>query len=243
MPASASVKSLARAAALKGQAALGLGGASAGGLSLPHFVTRALYWGLLASGVTYALFQKKLLPKPVARFVSVVFFFPTYPVTFLLRWKNWKTTVDDTLVLGVAPMSVLGHPDQLYKLGVRGVVNMCHEYSGPQGAYASLGIRQLRLPTVDHFEPTVENIEEAIKFIKYYKDRGEKVYVHCKAGHGRAACIALCWMLYDDPKLSAKEANSILCSKRKVRPTLFKQKGVSSIKDKIDRGQGIGAKD
>lgn len=201
-------------------------GPTAAGAGAGFGVSRLLWWGFLASAVTYALFQKKLLPKPVSRVVSVLFFYPTYPVTYLLRWKNWKTKVDDTLYLGVAPMSALDHPEQLYKLGVRGVVNMCHEYSGPQSAYAGLGIRQLRLPTVDHFEPSVEHIEEAVKFIKFYKDRGEKVYVHCKAGHGRAACVALCWMLAEDEELSPKEANADLCAKRKVRKTLYKQRNV-----------------
>jgi atypical dual specificity phosphatase len=233
---SSRIKSVAAGLAQRSRAVVfGLGG-EGGGFPAHSLLGRFFFWGLLASGVTYALFQKKLLPRPVSKVVSVLFFYPTYPVTFLLRWKNWRTTVDDTLVLGVAPMNVLGHPDHLYKLGVRGVINMCHEYEGPQGAYASLGMRQLRLPTVDHFEPSVENIEEAVKFIKYYKDRGEKVYVHCKAGHGRAACVALCWMLYDDPKLSAKDANAVLCAKRKVRPTLFKQKNVGLFKDKMDKG-------
>ena len=197
---------------------------------------RAFWWGFMLSGVTYALFQKKLLPKPISKWVSVAFFYPTYPVTYLLRWKKWKTVVDDTLILGVAPMNALGHPEHLYKLGVRGVVNMCHEYEGPQDAYSKLGITQLRLPSVDHFEPSLEYMEEAVKFIKQHKDRGEKVYVHCKAGHGRAAAIALCWMLYDDPKVSAKDANAVLCSKRKVRPTLFKQRNVGLFKNRLDAG-------
>jgi atypical dual specificity phosphatase len=197
-------------------------------------IGRFLFWGAVASGFTYALFQKKLLPKPIAKIVSVLFFYPTYPVTYLLRWKNWKTQVDDTLILGVAPMSVLNHPQQLHKMGVRGVVNMCHEYSGPMAEYNELGIKQMRLPTVDHIEPSLEYMQEAVRFIKSYKDRGEKVYVHCKAGHGRAASIALCWMLYDNPKLSAKDGNAFLCGKRKVRPSLFKQQNVVLFKKKVD---------
>ena len=71
-----------------------------------------------------------------------------------------------------------------------------------------------------------DKVKEAVKFIKFYKDRGEKVYVHCKAGHGRAACVALCWMLSEDEELSPKEANADLCAKRKVRKTLYKQRNV-----------------
>jgi atypical dual specificity phosphatase len=51
-----------------------------------------------------------------------------------------------------APLKLLGHPDMLHALGVRGVVNMCDEYAGPQTDYKRLGIQQLRLRTVDHSE-------------------------------------------------------------------------------------------
>jgi atypical dual specificity phosphatase len=70
-----------------------------------------------------------------------------------------------------------GHPKQLYKLGVRGVVNLCSEYNGPIDNYSELSMRQLWLPTVDHFESTTEQLIEAVKFIDQYKQRGEKVMI------------------------------------------------------------------
>lgn len=36
---------------------------------------------------------------------------------------------------------------------------MCKEYQGPDKHYRRLGIKHLRLPTVDHFEPTVTDLE------------------------------------------------------------------------------------
>ena len=122
----------------------------------------------------------------------------------ILRIGNYWTKVDDTLILGCAPMGFLGHPDALYGLGVRGVVNMCYEYSGPKANYAKLGIKQLHLPTVDHTEPSVECLKDAVEFIKEHKKRGEKVYVHCKAGHGRAASVALSWLISENADKSAK---------------------------------------
>jgi atypical dual specificity phosphatase len=98
----------------------------------------------------------------------------------------------------------MGHPDKLYKLGVRGVINMCYEYSGPTFQYNRLGMKQLRLPTVDHFEPSASQLQEAMAFIKDYQKKGEKVYVHCKAGHGRAAAVAMCWMITENPEMNPK---------------------------------------
>lgn len=172
---------------------------------MPSSLIVKFAYGLVASGaLVFFLFQKKLLSKKMSKIVSKIYFLPTFPITILMRLGNYWTIIDDTLLLGCAPMGFLGHPSQLHKLGVRGVINMCYEYNGPKGYYSALGIRQLHLPTVDHFEPTVSQMAEAVRFIQEYKNKGEKVYVHCKAGHGRAASIAMCWMMNELPDVTPK---------------------------------------
>ena len=53
---------------------------------------------ILSTSVTaYALFQLKLLPKSVARVVSKIFFYPTLPITALMRYGNYWTPVDETV--------------------------------------------------------------------------------------------------------------------------------------------------
>lgn len=127
---------------------------------LPQTLFGRIYFGLFATtALTYVLFQKKLLPKPVSKVVSKIFFLPTFPITALMRLGNYWTTLDDTAYLGCAPMGIAGHPKQLHKLGVRGVINMCYEYEGPKDAYAALGIKQLHLPVVDHFEPSLGQLQ------------------------------------------------------------------------------------
>eukprot|EP01038_Epipyxis_sp_PR26KG_P016527 gene16527-22560_t len=194
--------------------------------NLSKFASRLAFGGTAILFITYVLFQKKLLPKPVSKFVARIFFLPTFPITVLMRLGNYWTKVDDTVILGCAPVGLLGYPAQLYQLGVRGVVNMCDEYSGPLADYERLGIKQLHLPTIDHFEPKLVDIQDAVKFIKQYQSNGDKVYVHCKAGHGRGASIALAWMIHENRSSSPKELNSLLKSKRKVRKTLFEQKNM-----------------
>lgn len=68
----------------------------------------------------------------------------------------------------------LGYPEKLAKENVRGVVNLCDEYRGPTGAYERLGIEQLYLPTVDHFEPEVESLKSAVSFIQEHESKGNK---------------------------------------------------------------------
>ena len=114
-------------------------------------------------------------------------------------------------------MHFLGHPKVMYDMNVRGVVNMCSEYSGPVSDYKKLGIKQLRLPSVDHYEPDFKHMQDAVLFIEECKRRKEKVYIHCKAGHGRAASIALCWLIHSNRDRTAEVcclifANILTCS-------------------------------
>ena len=91
----------------------------------------------------YGLFQKKVFPHNVARLVSKILFIPTLPLTLLMRWNNLSTMIDDTVILGTAPVGFLGHVERMHKQGVKGVVNMCTEYAGPQDYYARYNIKQL----------------------------------------------------------------------------------------------------
>jgi atypical dual specificity phosphatase len=161
-----------------------------------------LFFGAMA--IVYAMFQKKLLPHEVSKVVSQIFFYPTFPITALLRIGNYWTKVDETVYLGCAPMALLNHPKMLYDMGVRGVVNCCYEYPGPYEAYEKLGIKQLHFPVVDHTEVPFENLKEAVQFIQTFQDRNEKVLVHCKAGHGRGASVALAWMMSKTEELTTE---------------------------------------
>jgi atypical dual specificity phosphatase len=137
---------------------------------------------------------------------------------------HWMDQIDDTVIMGGAPFGFLNFPDELYRRGVRGVVNLCQEYRGPRWKYDTLGMTELWLPTTDHFEPSLQQLQDAVNFIQSYAHRGERVYVHCRAGHGRSAAAVLAWMtIKSRGKMSLQELNQALCRKRMVRRTLWKQ--------------------
>ena len=170
-------------------------------------------WGLFGTfSIIFIAFQKKLLPVRLSAVVSKLSFYPTFPLTAIRATGNYMTDIDDTLILGCAPFECLGHPKKLHELGVRGVINMCLEYKGPKGSYEKLGMSQLYLPTNDHYESSAAQLKDAVKFIESHQKRGEKVYVHCKAGHGRAAAVALCWMAYQHPEIPTSTLNAALDS-------------------------------
>lgn len=192
---------------------------------LPRSIPALAFLGV---GFTYLLCQKKMLPQPMSRVVSKLAFFPTMPMTAMSRLGNYWTEIDDTIVLGCAPFAAAGHPQIMYDMGVRGVVNLCEEYRGPVGAYSELGITQLHLPTTDHFESSVEQLEEAVTFIEMHRSKGERVYVHCKAGHGRGGAVVLADLIKENPRVPPATLNAALSGLRKVRKTLHKQDNIQS---------------
>jgi len=108
------------------------------------------------------------------------------------RWRQWDR-IDDCVVLSGLPTAA--DVPAMLEEGVRGVINTCRETEGPVDAYREAGIEQLWLPTIDFTPPTVEDIERAVKFIQKHADKNESVLVHCKAGRGRSATMAICWLI------------------------------------------------
>jgi len=178
----------------------------------------------------YVLNQKKLLPRRLSSIVSRITFWPTLPISLLNRYGRWYTVIDSNIILGGAPFGFLNIPKKLYdEHNVRGVINMCEEYKGPIRQYNRLGIQELRLPTTDHFEPSVADMRTAIDFIRKHKEQKSNVYIHCRAGHGRSAAIVYVWLLsqQNDPsEVDMKALNIKLSNQRAVRKKIYKQKNV-----------------
>lgn len=182
-------------------------------------------WFLIIFVILYILFQLHLLPPSLARIISRLSFYPTWPITYFIYRKNYYTFIDSHVVLGAVPISFMPHINELYTMGVRAVINLCDEYQGPISLYKKLHIVQLHLPIIDHMEPTFEILQEGIQFIQYHKNQGHQVYIHCKSGKGRSAALAYCWLLYAR-KMTLMEAQSYLLSKRRVRTKLYQQKDI-----------------
>ncbi len=131
------------------------------------------------------------------RFFARLFFYPTLLWNLLLhrinprrRWWDW---LDNTVLLGALPFA--SDVPKLKSLGIGAVVNTCDEYSGPTQAYASTGIAQCHIPTIDFMPPALADIEKSVRFIQSHAAAGTKIYIHCKAGRGRSATVAACYLI------------------------------------------------
>ncbi|KAL7544021.1 hypothetical protein ACHAXR_013473 [Thalassiosira sp. AJA248-18] len=206
-------------------------------LSGMNFGTICIRAAAVATMTLYVLNQKHMLPMPMGKAVSKLLFWPTLPITVSRRIGKWTTVVDNAVVLGGAPFGFCGYPEKLSRqFNVRGVINMCDEYRGPVGSYKRYGIEHLRLPTVDHFEPSVEDLKKAVAFIQKHESQGGRVYVHCRAGHGRSAAAVYAWLLYKEPLADPVELNEKLCSMRNVRKSLWKQPNVNIFRVWLQNG-------
>ncbi len=111
----------------------------------------------------------------------------------VLRLRHWWDPIDDHVILGARPFA--RDVARLEKLGVTAVVNTCEEYRGPVKQYEEYQIEQLWIPTIDFTPPSLEDVCKGVRFIEHESAGGGKVYVHCKAGRGRSATVALCWLM------------------------------------------------
>ncbi len=129
----------------------------------------------------------------------------------VLKLRHWWNEIEPNLLLGALPFA--SDVPKLAESGVTAVVNTCEEASGPESTYQRFGIRQFRIPTVDFTHPKLADVENAVKFIENQLAQGGRVYVHCKAGRGRSATVALCWLIAARG-MSRQEAQQLLIQRR-----------------------------
>ncbi|HMP80437.1 MAG TPA: dual specificity protein phosphatase family protein [Pirellulaceae bacterium] len=129
----------------------------------------------------------------------------------VLRVRPWRSEIDETLVLGARPLR--RDVPQLAAERIRAVINTCEEFSGPLDLYRQYHIEQLHIPTIDFTPPTLADVCRAVEFIETHAAQGHRVYVHCKAGRGRSATVAMCWLM-KSKGLSAAEAQEWLIRRR-----------------------------
>lgn len=124
-----------------------------------------------------------------------------------------------------------------FPLQVRAVVNLCDEYEGPIRQYKALGMKQLHLPTLDHHCPSVDDLEAAVAFVQHcttnQQGNNSRVYVHCRAGHGRSAAAVYCWLLSRNPLVDRQQLNEQFRLQRYVKDTLWKEPAIVEFHERL----------
>ncbi|XP_031449261.1 phosphatidylglycerophosphatase and protein-tyrosine phosphatase 1 [Lagopus leucura] len=132
-------------------------------------------------------------------------FYPTLLYTALRAQlpasrRPWFHRIDRAVLLGALPLR--GRSRRLVaEENVRAVLTLNEEYETrflccSAQEWEALGVEQLRLGTVDLTGvPTLENLHEGVEFILKHRERGNSVYVHCKAGRSRSATVVAAYLI------------------------------------------------
>mmetsp|Transcript_61139 Transcript_61139/g.167571 ORF Transcript_61139/g.167571 Transcript_61139/m.167571 type:complete len:324 (+) Transcript_61139:106-1077(+) len=150
---------------------------------------------------------------------------PLVTVGYILRevfgirlFCPFASVIDDEIVQGSMPFpSDVATMANEYNVGA--VVNMCREWPGPTAQYAAHGIVQLHLPHQDTTSPFYDPLMAGCKFMKDFladpKNKGKRVYVHCKGGIARASTMTLSHYIVNRGK-EAGAAVEMMVEKRPV---------------------------
>ncbi len=110
----------------------------------------------------------------------------------LCLWRNWDF-IDEHVAVGGLPTR--HDASELARRGVRGVINLCEEFRGPEAEFERLGVKRLRMPTTDYHGPADVDVRRGLEFIEQHASGGARVLIHCKAGRKRSPLLAMCWMM------------------------------------------------
>ena len=167
-------------------------------------------------------FLASALPGPILTVGSRLLFWPTlyWNIKLVnrsnLNWydKVWTSDRGPTVFLGGFPHSkeVL---DQLEKDNVRVLVNTTDRpiSSVNNDFLARRNFQEIHIPMTDFARPTASQVMEAVQAVDAAVESGQSVLLHCKAGKGRSATVALCWLVLKKG-LSPDAAEKIISAAR-----------------------------
>ena len=109
-----------------------------------------------------------------------------------------------------------------------------HRYVSDQSLWAKHTIQHLRLPTVDFYNPQVDNLFRGIEFLRTIRAENKTAYIHCKAGRQRSANLAACYLI-DTYGMSPEEAARFIQS---IRPsTIFGTREIKRLHEFVNHLQ------
>jgi len=75
---------------------------------------------------------------------------------------------------------------------IRAIVDLRAEDCDDEGTLRRYGIELLHLPTTDGEAISLAMIDEGVSWVRERLDRGDRLLIHCQAGVGRSALLAMC---------------------------------------------------
>jgi protein-tyrosine phosphatase len=106
------------------------------------------------------------------------------PTDFNFDWIN-----DQLAVGGSWPSEAIEH---LVRERICAIVDLRVEDCDDEALLQRHGVALLHLPTQDGQAISMDMIDDGVTWVRERLDRGDRVLIHCQAGVGRSALLALC---------------------------------------------------
>jgi dual specificity protein phosphatase-like protein len=110
--------------------------------------------------------------------------------------------VADGLIVGRRPMR--GDYGRLAPMGIGAALDLCAELPASKWLRRQVGEHYLSVPVMDITAATPAQLARAVGWVTEQMDAGRKVLIHCAAGYGRSAVVAVCVLMrrgdFDDPE-------------------------------------------
>jgi predicted protein tyrosine phosphatase len=118
---------------------------------------------------------------------------------FLVRGTTFLTGVPTLRYTRITPQVYIGPQyrargmAKLMRNGIRAGLNLRVEFD--DATYGLAMPQYCHLPTIDDTPPSLGHLYRGIAFIEQMVDAGEKVYIHCAGGIGRAPTMAAAYFM------------------------------------------------
>jgi len=119
--------------------------------------------------------------------------------------------VDDKIAASAVPSEK--HLRWLMENGINAILCLAEEPVNMKEAQA-LGMRYKHIPMKDHEPPTIEQLMQAVQYMKEMRERGYAILVHCAAGMGRTGTVLAAFFMLEKG-MKAYEAIEYV---RRLRP-------------------------
>lgn len=146
--------------------------------------------------------------------------------------------------LGALPNRLVNDGKKLQKAGVTAVLSINEEWERQpmglslpycQASWREVGVRAYHpIDARDHQLMAIDDLHAAADFIHEHMDKGENVYVHCRAGVGRSG-MAVAAYLIKYQKMSIPTVQRVIKDSRKKATIYRKTEGLEAFQASLNR--------